>query len=775
MAIRTIYEISKPSYKFYSVERAGFTSVTEMASSAITDCLQLGSFTLSNVHFVHTVTNARVDAVSWPVLERTVVPTTEGTGPIPGGGLGYRVGDRIVVPGPFEANLAMTVATTHRGNGTVRTLTITNAGDQRQLPDAEKATAWPIPARGAVGTYTTTFTCQGNVQNNASSAPTVIAVDQRMNFVYTQSSITNFNIGAGLPWVQAFGIDGSGGRGTRPPAAALTNSANPVQSINDLPESRHPLTGFWAFIKFDAEQIYVGQEVILRTDDTFLPDPTSVIPPNTYITKVNAFRLIDGLRQSVVTVNRDNPDASTFRFVEKTGLYCWMETNNPITVRRGDPIGLRGSGLVISDEGTKLPAGFTCVLQSGGAVDPLTDTVGVFGNVAQTTNNSKYVTINNMVTENTYNPYLYAGQEVTSTNPFGTIGPAVDKDAVTVVGVNPTGPTSANVELSEPITFSQAGESLHFVFGDPQPWRICFEVVQNTTNPAVGAQTLNVYAGTALQLTDTGSVSRIWNMTGTSVVDRAGMLGARPTGTDGAPNPLNPIEGFLNREKRVGKNPEVYPLNYQLTLTDRGMFFGLWEGSWSVLQKTKARSTSDKDAYFNWFVIQRPVNRYTGVPLTVGRCPVFCINSVGYKYWKFVVREEDILHPQQGDPDNQRDYIDPVTSAFLKEATPYRVPADAHTQDSYAILNTTNQISLTEDSKYLISFVHNLTSPRFRYSEEIDMIGQTSADVCMSGNDLSITAYNESGPRIYRALPANNPYNTGLRVCALRNVTWLGE
>jgi hypothetical protein len=206
-----------------------------------------------------------------------------------------------------------------------------------------------------------------------------------------------------------------------------------------------------------------------------------------------------------------------------------------------------------------------------------------------------------------------------------------------------------------------------------------------------------------------------------------------------------------------------------MTLTDRGMFFGVWEGTWSTIQKTKARSGTDKDNYFNWFLIQRPVNRYTGKVLTVGRTPVFCINSVGYKYWKFIVREEDVLHPSLGDPDNKREYID-TTGNIAIESCSYRVPADAHTQDSFAVINTTNQIALTEDSKYLVSFLHNLTTPRFRYSEELDMIGQTSADVCMAGNDVSITAYGESGPRVYRALPANNPYNSGLRICVLRNI-----
>jgi len=314
-----------------------------------------------------------------------------------------------------------------------------------------------------------------------------------------------------------------------------------------------------------------------------------------------------------------------------------------------------------------------------------------------------------------------------------------------------------------------ANELLHFVFAEQQPWRVAFDVVRNLTRPEAGPQQLLSYAATPVQLQDNGSIANIWTANGSSVIDRAGMMGALPTGVAGSPSTANPTEGFLNREARVQLNPEVYPLNYAMTLTNRGMFFGVWEGTWSTIQKTKAKSNSDKDNYFNWFLIQRPVNRYTGKVLTTGRTPVFCINSVGYKYWKFIVREEDVLHPSLGDPDNKREYID-TTGNIAIDPCPYRVPADAHTQDSFAVLNTTNQIALTEDSKYLVSFLHNLTTPRFRYSEELDMIGQTSADVCMAGNDVSITAYGESGPRVYRALPANNPYNSGLRICVLRNI-----
>ena len=229
-------------------------------------------------------------------------------------------------------------------------------------------------------------------------------------------------------------------------------------------------------------------------------------------------------------------------------------------------------------------------------------------------------------------------------------------------------------------------------------------------------------------------------------------------------------QGFVNRSLRVAQHPESYPLSYFVTFTNRGMFFGIWEGTWSIMQKTRARQLSERDAWFSWFLIQRPVNRKTGQVRTTGQSPVFCINSVGYKYWKFIVRERDVMHPTQGDAATTAFYYDDLTNKVVSRPTPYRVPADAHTEDSHGILNTTHQIALTEDSKYLVSFLYNLTTPRFRYSDELDMVGQTAGDVSMASSDIKITAYSEATQRVYKALSANLPYNAGLRVCVIKDI-----
>jgi hypothetical protein len=166
---------------------------------------------------------------------------------------------------------------------------------------------------------------------------------------------------------------------------------------------------------------------------------------------------------------------------------------------------------------------------------------------------------------------------------------------------------------------------------------------------------------------------------------------------------------------------------------------GIWEGNWSTQRAADTLGSN----YFNWLLVQKPVNRITGVPLTTGKAPVVHVNSVNYKYWKQIVREADVLHPS------------------------VRQSADSHTLDSHALFNTQNQVALTEDRTYLLTFPHNLTTPRFRYTEELDMIGITSADVVMSGQWVQFSTYGETGPRNYIAMAPGGAYNTGLRIAVL--------
>ena len=412
-----------------------------------------------------------------------------------------------------------------------------------------------------------------------------------------------------------------------------------------------------------------------------------------------------------------------------------------------------------------------------------------------------------------------------------------------------------------------------------QPWRVQFVVAEEQkVSGSVATKLQMSYDQVAGRI----SISQITDDYG-SIIDNVGAMGAaQPAGifTD---SDLN--QGFYNRKLRVANQASTFPLSYMLSITDRGFFLGVYEGSWSVIRA----ATSPNSNYFNWVLVQRPVDRGTGRTLTAGKAPVFHINSVNYKYYKAVVREADILHPTSGPSplpgtgnltigltsyswtgnstplttaqlqnptvqpffsnasvitlsssvtanrnswfanlvldardgsqawwgntyplgttlyDGSGNFIGTVTSipnptvfganVGLFSALPsktlsnsdyftsppniaaMRVLADVHSPDSHAIFNSTEQVSLTEDKTYLLSFPHNLTTPRFRYTEELDMVGTTSADVVMSGQDIQFKTYGESGPRTYRALPANAALNTGLRmavVWAPQGPKWTG-
>ena len=266
-----------------------------------------------------------------------------------------------------------------------------------------------------------------------------------------------------------------------------------------------------------------------------------------------------------------------------------------------------------------------------------------------------------------------------------------------------------------------------------QPWRVQFRVIGEQSASAAVATKLQMYFD---EKAGKVKISQVTNDNG-DIIDNVGITGA--TQTNGIFDENNLNHRIYNRKVRVANQPQTFPLSYVLSISDHGFFLGIYEGSWSTIRA----GTSNNSNYFNWMLVQRPVDRGTGKVLTAGKAPVIHVNSVNYKYYKSIVRESDILHPTVS------------------------VPADSHTPDSHAIFNSVEQVALTEDKTYLLSFPHNLTTPRFRYTEELDMIGTTSSDVVMSGQDIQFKTYGEPGPRTYRALPANGPLNTGLRIAVV--------
>ena len=206
------------------------------------------------------------------------------------------------------------------------------------------------------------------------------------------------------------------------------------------------------------------------------------------------------------------------------------------------------------------------------------------------------------------------------------------------------------------------------------------------------------------------------------------------------------------------------PMSYQLTLSDHGMFLAVW-----------AQNPEEEASDYSWVLVQRPVDKKTGIvrgvydtleasagansgrygdPGNAGNRPLFCVNSTSNDFYKFVVREHDL----------------PIPS----------IPKDAanNSEDSGAVLNAYSQLSITENGEYVITFINNLNSSRFKYADELDMVGTVSADIVGGGTDIAVAVYNEVEPvnfqpakRTYHALWPSGKFGTKMRVVVVKSVT----
>lgn len=263
-----------------------------------------------------------------------------------------------------------------------------------------------------------------------------------------------------------------------------------------------------------------------------------------------------------------------------------------------------------------------------------------------------------------------------------------------------------------------------------QPWRIQLDCLTITSD-----QVGDIYMSSPLQLPNDGTVALLDKTDGSNAATKmpSGMLnvtGVQPASM--APTTNYSDVHFIYRADRIPDKPTAlaYPMTYRLSVTNHGVALAVWEDA----------TDEDETPQFEWFVAQRPVNHLTGVPLATGHCPMFCLYGMKSKVSKFVIRENDVLKPT------------------------ISVSADVDSEDSAAIINTKSQVSITENNRYVLAFPNGLNTARYMYTEELDMIAYTSADVVSQYSDVPITAYGEASARTYKALLANNRFNTGMRI-----------
>ena len=304
-------------------------------------------------------------------------------------------------------------------------------------------------------------------------------------------------------------------------------------------------------------------------------------------------------------------------------------------------------------------------------------------------------------------------------------------------------------------------------------WRVCFNIEPDNKK-------VHVHVGTDLQLTDTGEVAKLTNRSLTNLVTRepVGNLAETWTGSNGAaPLATDFNQYWLNRTSTATGFEGAYPMSYLLTLTNRGVFLAVWEGSQEEVPQALAgpfaadNPNPDPYGYGNsplrWFLIQRPVDRLTGHVRGGGalresndpadeksRCPVIAVAGYGNppKYRKMVVRETDVPVPSR------------------------KRLADVQTEDQPAMLSPYQQQSLTENGEFIVTFLNSINTSRFRYADELDMLGTVSARVVGPGTSITVRVYDETddqGNPIYRqytSLYATERYGSGMRVMVLTRV-----
>jgi len=261
-----------------------------------------------------------------------------------------------------------------------------------------------------------------------------------------------------------------------------------------------------------------------------------------------------------------------------------------------------------------------------------------------------------------------------------------------------------------------------------QPWRLLVDVASTTQNPGTG--TLKIAVANPQQIPADGSTTQFpGNNTGQQYGDRVmGQLGNAWSKTQGqALGDVFITRNLLNVVYDAGTT-----YSYYMVATDRGLALQVWEDA------------SDVSPSNSWFLIQAPVDKSTGAVLKTDNSPIFCVYSCdSQEAQKFVVSESDVFRPTKS------------------------VSAEIDTVNSAAILNGKDQVAIAKGNKYLITFPNRLNTDRYAYTEELDMIAYTSADVIAEESEIPVTVYNEQTPRLYRALKANGANNTKMRLLFL--------
>jgi hypothetical protein len=276
--------------------------------------------------------------------------------------------------------------------------------------------------------------------------------------------------------------------------------------------------------------------------------------------------------------------------------------------------------------------------------------------------------------------------------------------------------------------------------------------------------------------------------------------------------------GWFKRFGKLESNVKgTYPMSYRLTMTERGFALGLWDD---------AGATENDD--YAWVVCQRLVSNISGETRrdSAYRYPVHCLYSCGREslyprdfgifYGTAAISSHTVSnemtqvhdftgnlytldHSEFNRSSGKTAYIldpfdkeDPLASDWLAKPIwryvvreydklkPWDVHKSAtkHETDSNAILNPMEQLSITDDNRFVITFPTGLTTQSFMYpGEEIDLICFSSAQVIAEGSTVPMVSYargeDQIDKRRYFGIRSTLPNGNGMRVCILVSGDWI--
>ena len=276
---------------------------------------------------------------------------------------------------------------------------------------------------------------------------------------------------------------------------------------------------------------------------------------------------------------------------------------------------------------------------------------------------------------------------------------------------------------------------------------------------------------------------------------------------------------FRNKRKGLGwfkrfpkTHPDLsgtYPFSYRLTMTERGLVFYLYD-----------EAAGDQADDYAWMCTQRTVNNQTGMPRTdeASKFPVHTLYSCSREslysqdfgvYFSTAAANlqtaettVDTVYDIQGNtyslgsldnsknfyimsPYDREDYLaDEYTAKNIwrfvarefdvTKATDVHKYATRHQVDSNAIINPLEQLSITDENRFVITFPTGLTTQRYMYpKEETDLICFSSAEVVAESSNIPMTTYLYDGvssdKRRYQGMRSTAAYGNGMRILVLVN------